>query len=279
MPPLSAGARRSERRPCSWYDQMIAIVAALRDELRDFLAQGLFGPAEVVSGVRFYLSESAPLVVVVEGGVGRRSAQSAAGTVGRFRPTLIASVGFAGGASLDLQTSDIVLCDRVLAVDGPSEQWAPETACVPLATDESAVRLLEDAAADSGVHISRGACLSVPELVIASAHKTELGARFGVNVIDMESYWVGMAAAELSVPFIAARCILDPVEQSLPSSVVELIGKPNEARWRSAIRPVLGRPHELPALLRLARQTKVARASLTALLRLVASTAALVPTG
>ena len=257
---------------------MIAIVVALRDELRDFLAQGRFGPS-CGGGARFYLSESAPRVVVVEGGVGRRSAQSTAETVSRFSPTLIASIGFAGGAAADLQTSDVVLCDRVSAVDGPPEQWTPETAYVPLATDQSAVQLLKDAALDSGVHASLGACLSVPELVIASAHKTDLGARFGVNAIDMESYWVGKAAAELSVPFIAARCILDPVGQSLPSSVVELIGKPNEVRWRSAIGPVLGRPHELPALLRLARQTKVARSSLTTLLRLVASTAALVPTG
>ena len=99
---------------------MLAILAALRQEIRDYVGPRGFSETAREGGTRFYQSPAARDVVVVEGGVGRTRAEKATRqTVERFRPDLIVSAGFAGAVKPGLSTSDLILCDRVWAAEGP----------------------------------------------------------------------------------------------------------------------------------------------------------------
>ena len=106
---------------------MIAVVAALKDEIADYLAGHGFMLDGRTDTARFYRSPDERDVVVVEGGVGRRRAEEATRqVVQRFGPELVVAVGFAGGVVPGLTTGDLVVCQKVWAVEGPPAEWTPD---------------------------------------------------------------------------------------------------------------------------------------------------------
>ena len=251
---------------------MMAVVAALREEVKDFLAWGGFKLAEQESGTRFYRSPEARNVVVVESGIGRTRAEKATRLAAEtFRPDFIASVGFAGGVRSGLETSDLLLCGRVWAVEGPLNSWSPETALSQTLVrdglyDRVTVALKRIAGKDP-----QGDCLSVPRVVSSNLEKERIGQRFPVSVIDMEGFWVCQTAARYNVPHVVVKCVLDPLEQSLPSFLDGTSTSIGDSVRRLALRYALARPAEIPRLIRLTAQVKAARSSLAAFLKALAS--------
>ena len=68
--------------------------------------------------------------------------------------------------------------------------------------------------------------------------------------------------------------MLDPVEQTLPPLVGALVSDGHGPRWIKAMKHLIAHPTEIPTLIALARQTRVARASLCAFLAALTSRAA-----
>ena len=251
---------------------MIAIVAALREELAGYLAHGGFELANRNENVRCYSSAIERRVVVVEGGVGRRRAEAATRlAVERFSPDFIISAGFAGGVKPGLNTGDLFLCDRVWSVEGPPDSWTLEAALSRSVADEVVPGRLNGLFDKLGTRFRRGDCLTAPELVPSSSLKRWVGATFPVNIVDMESFWVSQTAEQFGVPCIVVRSVLDPVEQTLPPFVAQVAAGGDKSGWLYTLRYVLARPTQIPGLIRVASQARVARDALATILRALAA--------
>jgi hypothetical protein len=118
---------------------------------------------------------------------------------------------------------------------------------------------------------SFGGCLSVGVFIGSSTLKDWIGSNFPVSIIDMESYWVSQLAAAHDIPHVVLRSVLDPMEETLPQFVGDAAVSESVRTWLPALKYMISRPMEAPHLLNLARQTKKARASLSALLRSITS--------
>lgn len=162
--------------------------------------------------------------------------------------TALLSFGIAGGLAPDLQTGDLVIGSAVVTADAAY-------AC----NRDLADRL---AAALSGA--VRGNVWGGDVIVDTAAAKARLHRDSGAVIVDLESAAVAWAAAEAGLPFGVLRAVADPAAHGLPPAA--LVGLDKEGR--PAIGPVLGAlarsPGQLPALIRLGRQSSAAMKALLA---------------
>ena len=242
----------------------LAVVTAFKEEVKDYLKTGRFRVAAREGQIQLYRSSSQAGVVVAVGAVGRKRAEEATiHLIERFQPGLIVSAGFAAGVQPGLNAGDIVLCDRLLSIEGPAPLWDPDAARERSLTDLSVLGRLTDGIGGTPGRPLFAGCLSVPEFVPSSSTKAWIGEIFPVSIIDMESYWVSETAASYGISHAVVRCVLDPVEQTLPRFVSGVVGGPQWRRWDRTLRYLLTRPSEIPRLIHLARAAAVARASLS----------------
>lgn len=82
--------------------------------------------------------------------------------------------------------------------------------------------------------------------------KAALGESSGAAAADMESHAVARVGAAAGLPVAAVRVIADPAERSLPSSLLSALSSGGRPRAERILMETLGRPHDLPALARLA---------------------------
>jgi nucleoside phosphorylase len=64
--------------------------------------------------------------------------------------------------------------------------------------------------------MSCGVGVTAPALVASRSQKTALFISSGADIVDMESYWIGVMAADNCIPFISVRAISDSAHDSLP---------------------------------------------------------------
>ena len=250
---------------------MLAIIAAFKDELSGYLKRGQFQVTGQDNGFRIYESEQVPDVVVSEGGIGKEGSQASARLAAeRFKPDMMISAGFAGGASEGMRPGEVFICDRLVAVDGPPFLWGKEE--VFESSGVEMVQRFRQAILGDGEGYQVGACLTVPQFVSNRAMKAWLGSTFNVSLIDMESYWVSEVAGTFGIPCLTVRAVLDPVDQSVPRFIGETVDKGTAVRTLRAVTHLVMNPADAPRLVRLSRQVRVARASLTRFLgRIVAA--------
>ena len=250
---------------------LLGIVAAFREEVKDYLKGGDFRVVAREGPLRFHQSTLNPDVVVTEGSFGQQGAQE--GTrqlVERYGPDFIVSAGFAGGVQAGLRPGDLLLCSRLMWIDGPAALWHSNAASErPVSYPALWDKLIKDE--DSNQIYRSCGCLSVPQLIMSSSMKAWIGATFPVSIVDMESYWVSETAAQYGIPHMVVRTVLDPVEQTLPPFVAIATGETGGKRWKQAARYMVAKPGHLPKLIQLATQARVARASLARFLATVSS--------
>ena len=165
----------------------------------------------------------------------------------------LVSFGVAGGLQPGLTPGRLILADAVLT---PSGQRLP-----------TMVDWREKLAAAAAAEPLRGTVVGSDHLVATSAAKQALFEATDALAVDMESHSVAEVATAAGVPFLAVRAIADPFDQTISPVAWSGLGPDGRIRPLEAMKGLLRRPGELPAVLRLGRQT--ARA-LAALRRLVA---------
>jgi hopanoid-associated phosphorylase len=105
--------------------------------------------------------------------------------------------------------------------------------------------------------------------VCSPGDKTKMAAATGAVAVDMESAGSAMAAFKHKLPFAALRVVADPSHRSLPPAALSerLIDGTTDlsAVWRS----IVAQPGQLSGLLRLALDTRTARAALVRSRRLL----------
>lgn len=163
--------------------------------------------------------------------------------------TALVSFGLAGGLDPALCPGTVILPSTVL-LDGE-----------PAQADASLAKRFGGLTA----HTILGGC----RIAADAATKRRLRAATQAHAIDLESATVARVAAAHDLPFIVIRAICDPAERDLPPAAL-LALDPNGAigLW-GVLRSVFGNPRQIPSLLALARDAKLAR---RALLRLAERT-------
>ena len=242
---------------------MLAIVAALEEEVRSYIDEGGFHMVDETPFLKIHQSASLRDVIVATGALGRTRAQRAASyVIEQYRPAVVVSAGFSGAVREGLKPGDIFICDRLLGVDGPPVMWRADGAGERPPTDVNAIEILVTGGANKLEGFQTGGCLSVPELVSTAPMKAWIGNEFQVAVVDMESYWVNERCAEYGTPHLTVRSVFDPVDQDLPGFIREAASESNLRRLGRAMKHVATKPSEAANLLSLASQSKAASASL-----------------
>ncbi|MGQ9572917.1 MAG: phosphorylase family protein [Dehalococcoidia bacterium] len=194
-------------------------------------------------------------VLLARTGMGpARAREATIALIQRHEPEAILSLGFAGSLVSHLRAGQLVIARRVYALDDPADERLP-AASHRLACDPALVELAVAAARRRRLAFREGASLTVPRVVNQPEIKRRIGDSLPVEVVEMESYWVGRVAADRGIPFLVVRAVLDEVNDRLPH-LPNMIDDTGAAAWGRALRQLLWRPWGTPALIGLAASVR-----------------------
>lgn len=239
---------------------MIAVFAALRLEVQRFLRRVDVRDRACLGGFPVTLGEyeGRPLLVC-HTGIGSRVAEAADTVLERYRPESVLSVGLAGALSPECTVGDLVFCEQVYRAEPESEAGR---AAEPVLSDPLLLETARRAASGQGLSTRIGSSLTTSYLVGEPRQKTLLRQATGMDVVEMEGYWVGRAALERRLPFLAVRVISDGVGDPVPD-IPGVVTPEGEQRVRQVLPYVLRHPGSIPHLMRLAGGELKAVANLT----------------
>lgn len=253
---------------------MLAVVADLRQDIAGFLRIGRFRESEREGGLRFYSSDSLPHIVAATGGFSEDEADRGVGElISRFSPYTIVSAGLATSTRDGLSPGDIILCDRILSVNGPAYSWrksdAPE-----IETDSVLIERIRSWLTATDIEFEVGGCLTVPQFVAKPPMKEWLGETFSAAAMGMDGYSVAAAVREIRprLRCVPVRVIMDTVEQDVSPRMFENLRHPPARRILRSAGYVSGNPVRLFEVAGLASQARLARRSLARFLYRLART-------
>ncbi len=239
---------------------MIAVFAAMQMELAGFLRRLDVHDRTRVEGFPVAVGEYAgrPLLVC-HTGIGRRAGEAAAAVMRRYAPRAALSVGLGGALSPECRVGDLVFCEWVRLAESEA---AGVEGDVSVQSDAGLLELARRGARRQGLRHWIGGSLTVGRVVSEREQKAALWRVSGLDVVEMESYWVGRAVREAGAPFLAARAISDQADERLPE-IADGIGQEGELRMGRVLLFALSQPAQLPVLLRTAASGRRAVANLT----------------
>jgi adenosylhomocysteine nucleosidase len=184
------------------------------------------------------------LEAVATGGIEAQVLEAAERLINEGAEALV-SFGIAGALAPDLAPGSLLLPRAVLAEDGSR-----------LAVDEARRARADAALAASGLRAASGHVLGASEPAATPARKAALRAATGAIAIDLESHLVARVASRAGKPFLVLRAVADPASRALPEAALiglDADGKPALGR---VLLSVMRNPRQIPALLRLAGDTR-----------------------
>ncbi len=185
---------------------MIAIFAAMDVEVQPFLRPASRGESSEVEGFPVTLASYGSLAAVIcRTGIGRVAKEATESVLDRFPASAVLSVGTAGGVHPDLGPGRLVLCDRVSV--SSASGYNDEDGVV--LGDAELIEAARAALAACGVVATVAGSLTVDRVVTSVEEKARLREEFGHQIVEMESYWTGKAAADRGIPFLAVRVVSD----------------------------------------------------------------------
>ena len=160
-----------------------------------------------LQGFPVYETEGA---VICQTGIGIRARDASEATLACYEPAVALSVGVAGGLSPKLRAGELVICERV---DHESHRHSGFDAIV--LSHAGLVEAAVAAALGMRLSVSTGSSITVDELAAGADEKSAHHAWKGHDIVEMESFWVGEAAAKRGLPFLAVRAISDDAAEPL----------------------------------------------------------------
>lgn len=164
----------------------------------------------------------------------------------------LVSCGFAGGLDPALRPGDVVVAAAVVDAAG-----------ILLNTDAAwRQALLSRLRGRESRRCVEGRLAGLDRPLLTVADKAACATRLAACAVDMESTAVARAAAAAGVPVLVVRVVLDPADRTIPgwlAATLDAEGKPLPGRLLAGL---ASHPRDLPALLRLARDERVAAAAL-----------------
>lgn len=214
-------------------------------------------------------------LLLAKTGMGPENAEAAARQLFEEVPVGAAlSLGVAGGLSQELQTGDLIVGDRLILRRSSGQVLHGEKGTMPesFPCDAGLQEPAMTAIRNAGHRHHLGPILTVDRIVLTAREKRALAAESGAMAVDMESAAIASAASACSVPFLAIRGILDPVQEGLGIAFDQFLDSRGEPKPLSLIRYLLAHPLALPRLIGLGHRTEAVCARLGHLLPALSAT-------
>ncbi|KQP31053.1 phosphorylase [Methylobacterium sp. Leaf104] len=171
------------------------------------------------------------------------------------RPTpgcrAVVSIGIAGGLDPALVPGDVLVATAIVT---PARRYG---------ADPSIAAAWMRALAGSGPTIREGALAGVDAAVLDVAAKAALRDATGSAGVDMESHVAAAYAERHGLPFAALRIVCDPADRAIPAFAAQALKPDGEPDIRAVLVAIARQPSQIPALIRLARDSGRAFRSLT----------------
>jgi nucleoside phosphorylase len=186
---------------------------------------------------------------VVLTGVGAEMASKAARWALESPADLCVSSGFAGGLGAGVGIGSVLAARLIRRAEKD----------LAVASDGD----LLEAACDAGArHVER--FLTAERVVGSAAEKAALANE--AEAVEMESFVILAEAARRGVRAVAVRATSDTVDTSMPCSFERTLDERGRIRTLAVLAAMARRPQQIPALLRLARDCRIAARHLAAFL-------------
>ncbi|MGD1878075.1 MAG: hypothetical protein ACFB13_11305 [Kiloniellaceae bacterium] len=209
---------------------------------------GLASEAVVATAM---LGDTSPSVEIVCAGASAARAERLARQLVAGGVEALLSFGIAGALSPDLDCGDLLIANGVRGADGSD---------YPCHVAWRAA-LMEELARSALPYRQEPLLASNRTLMLAN-DKQKAYRESGCLAVDMESGAVAAVAAEAGLPFLAVRAIADRAQDNLPALVEHAVKPDGMPAIGRALAGMAKRPWEIPAVLRLARQSELALARL-----------------
>jgi adenosylhomocysteine nucleosidase len=196
-------------------------------------------------------------LTVIEAGMGFDNATKAVRLlVEELRPDMLVSAGFCGGIRAGLVVGDAVLASGLVVISGsglkPVEANIPAV-CGDLVSSQTA----------AGSRLFAGLFVSTRSIMKKDRLDALLPPDAPCPVVEMESAAIALAAAEKGIPFIGLRTVSDPFDEELGFSLDEFCDRQMRIRIPRVLATIARKPRIIPQLIRLARNSRIAAASLS----------------
>lgn len=193
-------------------------------------------------------------------GIGPIAEEATRLVVEDLSPRVVLSVGTCGGLSDALGSGEIVLCGRL-------HEWSESPPDEPRAVvaDEHLLAAAVDAASAAGISVRTGGSVSIATPAWGPDEKRALRDWMGHDVVEMESFWIGRAAAERDLPYLAVRVVTDGHDETLPN-VPGLIDSDGNVDQSKLIEHTRSHPEDIPKMAEMHRRSEQALANLRKLL-------------
>ena len=163
---------------------------------------------------------------------------------------VLISIGLAGGLDPSLRCGDVVVGTGVVTADGTTYEtdrdWRAHAA--------------HDLAGVGGPVAA--AVYGSDVAVTSAADKAALLRRSGAVAVDMESHGVARAAVARGLKLVVLRVIADPADRAIPASALGGMAPDGSTRALPVLGALLLDPREIPAIARLARDSRQAHQAL-----------------
>ncbi|MGL4314623.1 MAG: phosphorylase [Sphingomonas sp.] len=214
---------------------------------------------------------AAPNIVAVPGGGNAAGLEAALENQLEFFPdvALILSCGIAGALDPALGVGDVVLHIPPFVpsdVEGRARGASPD-ARVSASLDTNGLWRLEKLLPEA----HHGAILGQDHIAASPAEKARLHAATGALAVDMESHVAARVAQRHGLPFAAIRVISDTARDALPPAALVGMNPDGSMALGRVLASLARQPTQLPALIRIGRQSGKAFARLPEIAKAIAA--------
>jgi len=229
----------------------IGIITAMPEESAAILKNAKNIHRSKLGGKKlFNCNISGNSAVMVETGMGMLNAGWGATTLAGDGIDLLISAGFGGAVRQGLHVGDIIMARHIMQLHGNDL----EEVSVGFYGQNN---IAEKLSLPQGTFISCDTILNKRELAGL------LPAECANPVVEMETSAIARVAALHGIPFLALRTISDPWDEELDFSIDEFCDDSMQIRIPKVLRTIAKRPHIIPQLIRLARNSRTAAKSLS----------------
>lgn len=203
------------------------------------------------------LARRAGLIAQPSGGIAAQTTAIAETLLSEGAEALV-SFGIAGALAPALTPGSLLLPRAV--VDEAGTRYAVDTEWR---------RRIADVLRGGGIRIEEGDLLGAREAAASPARKAELHRITGAVAIDLESHLIAQAAARAGRRFLVLRAIADSAARALPDAAVHGLGANGRPAFVRVLLSIARDPRQIPALIKLAGDTRRALDALGSALRAV----------
>jgi len=229
----------------------IAIITAMPEESAAVLKGAKQREKTLLSGrKRYHTQIDGHDIVLVEAGMGMLNAGWAATALAAEQPDLMISAGFGGAVLPGLKVGDAVAAEQLL-------QWGG------VEFEEVAVGFYGRNAAADALSLPRGAFITCDIIQDKRSLASLLPQGAANPVVEMESAAIAMVAGANGIPFVGLRTVSDPFDEELGFTLDEFCDQRMRIRIPKVLFTVARKPRIIPQLIRLARNSRIAAASLS----------------